>query len=125
MHEDASAEPSAAGSLPAVSVVVATRDRHERLRALLDALAGQTVGQDAFEVIVIDDGSRDATPALLAERAAAGGLQLQVLTQPSSQGPAAARNRGWRAARAQAIAFTDDDCEPVAGWLAALVAAAG
>ena len=124
MHEHAPAGPGPAGSLPAVSVVVATRDRHERLRALLDCLAGQTVGAEAFEVIVIDDGSRDATPALLADLAATGGLQLQVLTQVSSQGPAAARNRGWRAARAQAIAFTDDDCEPVAEWLAALVVAA-
>src|SRR5436305_877860 len=40
-------------------------------------------------------------------------------------GPSGARNAGWRAARAPLIAFTDDDCVPSPGWLAALVAAAG
>ena len=67
--------------------------------------------------IVVDDGSRDATPAVLEAARDRGRLDLQVLQQERSRGPAAARNRGWRAARAAAIVFTDDDCEPVAGWL--------
>jgi GT2 family glycosyltransferase len=47
---------------------------------------------------------------------------LRVLSQ-SNQGPAAARNRGIAQAEAPCIAFTDDDCVPEPGWLAALLAA--
>jgi glycosyltransferase involved in cell wall biosynthesis len=82
------------------------------------------VGPDAFEVIVVDDGSRDGTPAVLAQAVEEGVLDLQVLRQPESRGPAAARNRGWRTASGTLIAFTDDDCEPQPEWLARLLAGA-
>jgi GT2 family glycosyltransferase len=101
---------------PDVSVVVPTRDRARRLAGLLGALQGQTLAPDRFEVIVVDDGSRDGTADLL-ERASSGGrLSLRVLRLDGA-GPAAARNRGWRDARAGLVAFTDDDCEPTAAWL--------
>lgn len=103
-----------------ISVVVATRDRQARLRALLSALQAQTLERERFEVIVVDDGSRDETPAVLAD-AGAGPLRLRACVQPESRGPAAARNRGWREAEAEVVAFTDDDCEPAPGWLAALL----
>src|SRR3954451_19061576 len=107
-----------------ISVVVATHNRATRLRALLDALASQTLPAEKFEVVVVDDGSRDDTPAVLARAAAAidGGPRTVVLTQPVAGGPAAARNRGWRAASAPLVAFTDDDCRPTATWLEALIA---
>jgi glycosyltransferase involved in cell wall biosynthesis len=108
---------------PDASVVVATRNRSARLQDMLAALEAQTFGRDRFEVVVVDDGSTDDTPAVL-ERAARGPLQLRSL-RAGGRGPATARNLGWRAARAQLIAFTDDDCVPSPGWLAALVAHAG
>jgi GT2 family glycosyltransferase len=107
----------------AVSVVAATHNRAARLRVLLEALAGQTIGTDAFEVIVVDDGSRDETPELLATAAGSGPLTLRALANATPRGPAAARNLGWRAARGRFIAFTDDDCRPDPGWLEALLAA--
>jgi glycosyltransferase involved in cell wall biosynthesis len=97
---------------PQVSVVVATRDRARRLDALLSSLCSQTLPADDFEVIVVDDGSRDATQEVLARHASAGGLQLSSVRHAESQGAAAARNAGWRRARAPLIAFTDDDCTP-------------
>lgn len=96
-------------------MVVATRDRGRRLALLLDALAVQTI--DDFEVVVVDDGSRDATPQLLADRAAQGTLDLRTLRFAESRGPAAARNAGWRAGGAPFVAFTDDDCRPAPDWL--------
>lgn len=106
----------AAAAAPEVSVVVATHNRSARLRALLESLRRQTVGQERFELIVVDDASSDGTPALL--RAAIGtSLQVRVLRRERSGGPGAARNDGWRAARGSLIAFIDDDCVASERWL--------
>jgi glycosyltransferase involved in cell wall biosynthesis len=109
-------------SAPDVSVVFATRDRADRLEQLLAGLRRQQV-DGRFEVIVVDDGSRDRTPAILAAEQERGELDLRHHRHETSHGPAAARNRGWHDARAPFVVFTDDDCVPVEGWLAALYAA--
>ena len=95
-----------------LAVVVATRDRADRLRALLASLEGEDV-----ELFVVDDGSQDATPELLAGVAHA--------RLDPARGPAAARNVGWRATEAPLVAFIDDDCVAQPGWAGALAAAAG
>lgn len=107
-----------AAVLPAVSVVVATHNRAPRLATLLAALAGQDLAAP-YEVLVVDDGSRDDTPAVLA----AAGPGVTALRHDAPRGPAAARNAGWRAAAAPLVVFTDDDCVPPPGWLTAIVAA--
>ncbi|HEX3833322.1 MAG TPA: glycosyltransferase [Solirubrobacteraceae bacterium] len=103
---------------PLVSVVVATRDRPRSLGRLLRSLAGQTLGPDRFEVIVVDDGSSPETAAVLAAD-----VRTAAVRHPRALGPAAARNTGWRRAGAPLVAFTDDDCTPHPGWLEALLAA--
>jgi glycosyltransferase involved in cell wall biosynthesis len=104
---------------PLVAVVVATHDRPQRLERLLDSLRRQTLGTERFEVIVVDDGSAAATPELLARWRSGRGLRLRAIRFERPRGPAAARNAGWRAARAPLVAFTDDDCVADPGWLAA------
>jgi glycosyltransferase involved in cell wall biosynthesis len=95
---------------PEVSVVVPTHNRPASLAALLAALRAQTLAPGRFEVIVVDDGSQPPVgDALLHDR---------------PRGPAAARNTGWRAARAPLVAFVDDDCTPSPRWLEALVRSA-
>jgi len=108
-----------------VSVVIPTRNRAVRLRAALRSLRGQTLGEDEFEVIVVDEASDDGTAELLAEEAERGGLSLRTIRRASPQGPASARNEGWRAATAPLVAFLDDDCEAAPGWLEAGHAAWG
>lgn len=106
---------------PKASVVVATRNRAELLGRLLDALELQE--SEHFEVIVVDDASTDRTPALLAKRATtAAAYSLVAIRQEMNHGPAAARNRGWRASSAPVVCFTDDDCIPQKGWLNAHIA---
>ncbi|MGD2115006.1 MAG: glycosyltransferase [Acidobacteriota bacterium] len=104
---------------PRVSVVIPTYQRMDVLPEVLDALEGQ---RDAppFEVVVVDDGSRDDTPEFLASRRFA--VPARVLCQ-GNRGPAAARNAGVRAAAGRWVAFLGDDTVPTPGWLARHVAA--
>jgi GT2 family glycosyltransferase len=78
--------------MPAVTVIVPTCGRPQLLARCLEALEKQTLPRRDYEIIVIDDGRLRS-------------------------GPAAARNRGWRRASANIIAFTDDDTEPTPQWL--------
>jgi glycosyltransferase involved in cell wall biosynthesis len=102
---------------PEIAVVIPTRRRETRLAFALEALAGQSVDRDRFEVIVVRDGDAQAPLA-----GAPDGLEVRFLTRPGMAGPTAKRNVGWRAASAPLVAFTDDDCRPAPGWLAALLA---
>jgi glycosyltransferase involved in cell wall biosynthesis len=110
---------------PEVSVVVATRNRAGQLDELLAGLRSQTLDSERFEVIVVDDGSTDGTGALLERSAGVEGFPLRTIERSSSAGPATARDDGWRAARGEIVAFTDDDCVPEPGWLEAGLEACG
>lgn len=104
---------------PVVSVVVATHDRARLLGRLLGALASQDTPWP-FEVVIVDDGSADATPSVLAGLAASSPVPVHPIRLDESRGPGGARNVGWRAASGEVVAFTDDDCVPAPGWLRAV-----
>jgi GT2 family glycosyltransferase len=95
-------------------VVVPTSDRADYLEVALASLAAQDLN-GGYEVIVIDDGSSDRTPAVIE----AAGVRCVQVERP--QGPNAARNTGVRAAAADLIAMVDDDVWAPPGWLRALV----
>jgi cellulose synthase/poly-beta-1,6-N-acetylglucosamine synthase-like glycosyltransferase len=73
-------------------------------------LNSQSVPRDHYEVIVVDDGSTDATADIAAR------YRARVLRQ-ANRGPAAARNRGIAEARGEIILFTDADCAPAPDWI--------
>jgi glycosyltransferase involved in cell wall biosynthesis len=102
-----------------VSVVIPARDAETLLAAALAALTRQTLDAE-FEVIVVDDGSRDGTVGV----AEAAPLPVRIV-RGSGEGPAAARNRGAAVAAGRVLAFTDADCEPAPDWLAAGLRATG
>ena len=102
----------------AVSVVVPTVDRVALLERCLRGLAAQA-GGPAYEVLVVHDGDPGIVALLDAWQDR---LPLRPLRCPD-RGASAKRNLGWRSALAPVVAFTDDDCEPQPGWLAAGVAA--
>src|SRR3954453_22906641 len=93
------------------SIIVATRDRPDRLPGCLALLREQA----ADEIVVVDDGSRDED----AVAAAARDLGARLVRQEPT-GVATARNTGVAHARGELLLFTDDDCVPVPGWAAAL-----
>lgn len=98
---------------PRVSVIVPVRDGADVLPGCLDALADQ-VDVDRLEVIVVDDGSRDASVTIARRH----GAVTTVRSGPPA-GAYHARNAGLEVARAPVIAFTDADCQPHPTWLAA------
>jgi glycosyltransferase involved in cell wall biosynthesis len=109
-----------------VSVVVSTHRRPQFLPELTAALEDQTLPPSAFEVIVVDDGSDDGpggTWGVLADLARRSPCRVRALRSMTSTGPAGGRNRGMAEARGEVVAFTDDDCIPQPGWLAAMLEA--
>ena len=103
---------------PDVSVVIPTYRRETRLAFALEALAGQTLDRDRFEVIVVRPPAANGPFA-----PAPPGLPVRFEEAPVASRPAQ-RNHGWRLASGTLVAFTDDDCRPSPGWLEALVAEA-
>jgi glycosyltransferase involved in cell wall biosynthesis len=99
-----------------VSVIIPARDAAATIGATVAGLAAQERAPD--EVIVVDDGSTDATVAL----AEAAGVVTRVVPG-AGDGPGAARNAGAAAASGDVLAFLDADCEPQPGWLRAGLAA--
>jgi len=104
---------------PYFTIVIPTANRPVELVNCLQAIGQQQLPREQFEVVIVDDANQAETAALVAAFARTSHIEARYLAQPRLRGLAAARNRGWRAARGQFIAFTDDDCLPQPGWLLA------
>jgi GT2 family glycosyltransferase len=92
-------------------VVVPTFQREELLGRCLGGLLRQGLAPRDFEIIVVDDARSEGTPRLVQEIAGESGPRVGTLSG-RSQGPATARNMGWRRAEGEIIAFIDDDAYP-------------
>ncbi len=90
---------------PRLSVVVPTYDVRNYLAACLDSVLAQSFGD--FEVIVVDDGSADGTPELVAEYVRSD-PRVRLLVR-SHRGVGAARNEGVRHATGELLTFVDGD----------------
>jgi len=101
-----------------VSVVIPTRDKCALLARTLRALQAQRMETDAWEIVVVDDGSVDDTASFL-DQVAATESRLRVVRPPRGVGRAAARNLGWRNATGTWILFLDDDILAPPGLLRA------
>jgi glycosyltransferase involved in cell wall biosynthesis len=89
-----------------VSVIIPTHNRAHLLKGAISSVLGQTFGD--FELLVVDDGSRDETKQVV------GSFQdhrLRYLRHPEPKGGGAARNTGIRNSRSAYLAFLDDDDE--------------
>jgi O-antigen biosynthesis protein len=96
------------GEWPHFTVAVCSCNGSRTIRQTLEGL--ERIEYPNFEVIVVNDGSTDATPAIAAE------YNCQVITT-KNQGLSSARNIAWRAAGGDIIAYIDDDAIPDPHWL--------
>lgn len=101
-----------------LTVVIPTRNRAELLRSALCSLETQTLPADRFEVLVVDNGSTDDTPAVVESFRERLG-NLRYLFEPTP-GLHAGRHRGLKEARGEVLVFADDDIEATPTWLEAV-----
>lgn len=110
--------PADSAEPPEVSVVVATRDNLAFLRLCLESVLACT--EPPCELIVVDNGSSDGTPAYLTQLAARN-PNVRVIANVSNRGFAPASNEGARLASGGVIVLLNDDTAVSPGWLGRLV----
>lgn len=91
---------------PTISVIIPTHNRAHLLPRAIDSVLVQLHAPD--EIILVDDGSTDDTPAILAAYEARH-KRMSVITLPSNRGAPVARNTGAHAASGDLLAFLDSD----------------
>jgi GT2 family glycosyltransferase/tetratricopeptide (TPR) repeat protein len=105
-------------SHPLVSIIIPTLNRLDLTRRCLESIRQDDAGSP-YEVIVVDNGSRDGTTEFLKTQQADG--QLRSVLNSENVGFARACNQGARLARGEHLLFLNNDTEVRAGWLDALI----
>ena len=95
---------------PLISIIIPAYNCEETIVRCVDSILRLTWGNK--EIIIIDDGSTDATPDILKGY----GGYIRIIRTPNA-GPSRARNIGVREATGEFIAFTDSDCIVAEDWL--------
>jgi GT2 family glycosyltransferase len=93
---------------PRISVVVCSCNGSQTIGECLQAIS--KIRYPNFEVLVVDDGSKDNTAAIAAQ------YEVKLIRTPN-YGLSHARNVGWQAASGEIVAYIDDDAYPDADWL--------
>lgn len=102
---------------PLVSLIVPIRNSAEHVEPLFQALRRLTFDRSRLEIIVVENNSRDETPALLHKAAQQLCDRIHLIRERRVTSSYAARNAGIRVARGEILAFTDADCRPSPDWL--------
>jgi hypothetical protein len=92
-----------------ISLIICTRDRADRLRMALQHVGRLEAPRGGWQLVLVDNGSTDHTPAVLRGFLAEAGVPAVVVEEPR-RGLARARNAGLARAAGDLLAFTDDDC---------------
>ncbi|RMF90426.1 MAG: glycosyltransferase family 2 protein [Nitrospinota bacterium] len=100
---------------PKISVVVCTYNRVDLLTEALHSLCDQALPACCYEIVVVDNNSRDNTREVV-EGLGRHHPHLRYVLE-REQGLSAARNRGWQEAHGEYVAYIDDDCKVPKQWL--------
>lgn len=102
-----------------VSIVIPCLNEEENVEACLCSLLKQRYGHNRYEIIVVDNGSTDRSPEIIAEIVKKN-TNVHLINEPQ-KGTAPCRNAGIKAAKHDHIALIDADCEAPPRWLEILV----
>ena len=97
-----------------ISIIIPTFNSSKELTKCLESFKTQTLSNENFEIIVVDDGSNDGTKDNVAQ------YPVRYIYQ-QNRGPAAARNNGANQAQGEIILFTDADCDPKPNWIEEMI----
>lgn len=97
------------------SVIIPTYNSEKTITSPLTSALNQSVSQQDYEVILVDDGSTDST------RTIAEHFPIKIIQQ-KKQGPAVARNKGATEANGDILIFTDSDCELDSNFIEKIIA---
>lgn len=109
-----------ASAFPTVTVVVATYDNRDLCESCLNGLARNTAWP-SLRIVVVDNGSRDGTGAMLA-RVASRDARVKVITNEENRGFAGGTNQGLALSNSEYVVLLNDDTIVAPGWLARLIA---
>jgi len=98
-----------------ISVIIPTYNSEKTIADCIGALEKQATDQ-RFEIIVVDDGSKDKTAEAVKP------FKTVRFFQMAHKGPAFARDFGAKMAKGEILLFTDSDCAPEKNWIAEMVA---
>lgn len=101
-----------------ISVIIPSYNRPAALGRCLESFGHQSLSPAEYEVVVVDDGSKQAIDHVIETHCKDYAVKL---VRQSNKGPASARNRGVAEANGEFIAFTDDDCQVDREWLSSFV----
>ena len=104
-----------------LSVIIPTYNRADMLPGLFESLCLQTLSNDYFEIIVVNNNCSDETDSICDNYRRR--FRFFRVVHERDQSLSAARHAGWRAARAEILVFCDDDIEAFPSWLATIDAA--
>lgn len=105
-----------------ITVILCTYNRAQSLTKALESVAQSKMPESTqWEVLVVDNNSRDATRSVVEEFCRRNPLRFRYLFEPK-QGKSYALNSAWQAANADVLAFMDDDVEVDPDWLYNLTA---
>jgi len=98
-----------------ISIIIPTHNSASTIQRCVRSLTSQSFPREQFEIIVVDDGSKDDSTTLAKEA----GADKIIVTKPCPLGEA--RNIAVQSAKADLLACIDSDCEAEDGWVSAIV----
>ncbi|MFC1667265.1 glycosyltransferase [Candidatus Omnitrophota bacterium] len=99
---------------PYISIIIPTHNSASTLEHTIAACLTQDYPRDRFEILVVDDGSKDNTKKIVEN------FPVTYIYQKKT-GPASARNNGWKNSKGDGLCFIDADCVPYSDWVSKLV----
>jgi len=102
-----------------LSIIICTYNRANLLECCLTSLISQTIDPALYQIIIVDNNSSDKTQGI-ANKFSSKYPNVRIVTE-LNQGLSHARNRGWREAQSEYIAYIDDDAKAFPNWIEQII----